>query len=76
MNIVKVGLCLLFSSIFLAQPTYAGYAGCKSDCADDYKSDKEDCINFYGEPDEADDLKMCIEDAKTAYDECIAECDS
>jgi hypothetical protein len=73
MNKVKIGLCLLFFSLFLAQPSYAG---CKSDCLDTYQSAKEDCSNLYEEPDEADDLQMCIDDAKTAYDDCVEECEN
>jgi len=28
------------------------------------------------QPDEADDLGMCIDDAKTQYDDCVEECRS
>jgi hypothetical protein len=55
------------------QPTFAG---CKSDCADEYQSAKEDCNNRYDEPDDADDLTACLNDAKTAYDDCMDECDN
>jgi hypothetical protein len=73
MNKVKIGSCLLLCTLFLAQPSYAG---CKSDCLDEYQSAKEDCINLHDDPDEADDLRMCIDDAKAAYDECVEDCEN
>jgi hypothetical protein len=73
MNKVKLRSCLLLCALFLAQPSYAG---CKTDCLDTYQSAKEDCNNLYDEPDEADDLQMCIDDAKTAYDDCVEECEN
>jgi hypothetical protein len=71
MSKIKSGMCLLLFLLILAQPSYAG---CKSDCIDEYQSEKEDCNNLYDEPDDADDLKICLDDAKDAYDDCIEEC--
>jgi len=52
------------------------WAGCKSDCKDTYQSEVENCHLLYDSPNEADDLQLCIENAKGTYDACIEECDS
>ena len=59
MNKVRLGLCLFLFSLFLALPTYAG---CKSDCEDEYQSAKEECNSQYDEPDDSDELKSCLDD--------------
>jgi len=51
-------------------------AGCKSDCGDNYQTAKEDCLLLHADPDEADDFSMCLDDAKSDYENCIAECES
>ena len=51
-------------------------AGCKTDCQDTYQSAVEECHLLHDTADEADDLKMCIDDAKDEYDSCKEECDS
>src|SRR5437667_12243561 len=40
------------------------WAGCKSDCRDDYESEVESCRLIYDTPDDADELQMCIQNAK------------
>lgn len=72
MNKVKSGLFLLLCALSLAAPSYAG---CKSDCADEYQSAREDCNNQYDDPDDADELQACLDDAKTTYDECVENCE-
>jgi hypothetical protein len=52
------------------------WAGCKSDCADEYQSAVESCKLLYDEPSDSDSLKLCIESAKDDYDSCIEECDN
>jgi hypothetical protein len=52
------------------------WAGCKSDCRDDYDSEVDSCHQRYDDPDDADDLQRCLRDAKDAYESCIEECDS
>ena len=52
------------------------WAGCISDCKDDYDSEVESCKLMYYEPDEADDLQQCIQNAKDEYQSCIDECTS
>ncbi len=51
-------------------------AGCKSDCEDDYESAREDCNLLHDDPDDADWLQMCLQDAASEYEDCIDECDS
>ena len=51
-------------------------AGCKSDCRDEYETEVESCKDQYDDPGEADELKMCIDDAKSEYQSCIDECES
>ena len=31
---------------------------------------------MYDDPDDADDLRRCIDDAKSEYDDCLEECRS
>jgi hypothetical protein len=50
------------------------WAGCKSDCGDEYDSAIESCKSQYDEPDDADTLMSCIDDAKDEYESCIEEC--
>lgn len=52
------------------------WAGCKSDCRDEYQSEIESCHQQYDDPDDADDLKMCLQDAKDQYNDCIEECNN
>ena len=50
------------------------WAGCKSDCRDEYDSAIESCKSQYDEPDDADTLMSCIDDAKDEYESCIEGC--
>jgi len=52
------------------------WAGCKSDCRDEYDSEVESCHEQYDDPDSADELQQCIQEAKDQYESCIEECDS
>ena len=49
-------------------------ANCKSDCQDKYESAVESCKEQYDDPDDADTLQMCIDNAKSEYESCIGEC--
>ena len=64
---VVVGMLLL--------PRYS-ISGCKTDCRDDYESARDTCLLTYSDPDDADDLQMCLQDAKSTYEDCIEECES
>jgi hypothetical protein len=52
------------------------WAGCISDCKDDYNSEVESCKLLYDQPEDADDLQQCIQNAKDEYQSCIDECTS
>ena len=52
------------------------WAGCKSDCRDEYQSEIESCHLLYDDPDDADDLQICVQDAKDQYNDCIEECNN
>jgi hypothetical protein len=51
------------------------WAGCKSDCQDDYQSEVQSCKGNYDDPDDADELKICLDNAKSEYDACVNECE-
>ena len=51
-------------------------AGCKSDCQDEYESAVESCKEQYDDPDDADMLKVCTDNAKSEYESCIDECEN
>lgn len=52
-----------------------GYAGCGGDCDDEYRAAIEDCqLQFGDEPSDADDLAMCIQDAREQYRACAEGC--
>ncbi len=66
-------LAVMLCALFLVE---TAYAGCKSDCSDEYESEKDSCEMMWSEPEEAEDLTSCIDDAKSDYDYCIEECES
>ena len=51
------------------------WAGCKSDCQDDYQSEVQSCRANYDDPDDADELQICIDNAKSEYESCINDCE-
>jgi hypothetical protein len=62
--------------ILLAASSVMVWAGCKSDCRDAYDSEIESCKLIYDDPDDADELRQCIQNASDEYESCIEECDS
>ncbi len=50
------------------------WADCKSDCQNEYESAVKSCKEQY-DPDDADELQMCLDSAKGDYDSCIDECE-
>jgi hypothetical protein len=52
------------------------WAGCKSDCRDEYDSEIESCKSQYDDPDDVDELRQCIQNATDEYEFCIEECNS
>lgn len=51
-------------------------AGCITDCKGEYYSEIDSCRSTYDEPDDADDLRQCVDNAKDEYDDCNGECTS
>ena len=62
--------------VLLAASSVLVWAGCISDCKDNYDSEVESCKSMYDDPDEADDLQQCIQNAKDEYQSCVEECTS
>ncbi len=50
--------------------------GCKSDCQEGIQSEIECCNDQYDDPDDADKLQTCLDDAKREYQSCIDECEN
>ena len=50
-------------------------ADCKSDCQDEYQSEVDSCKTLSDDPDEADTLETCMDDAKNQYESCIEQCE-
>jgi hypothetical protein len=65
-------LILLLLSLFASSVLV--WAGCVSDCKDDYDSALESCKSMYDDPDDADDLEQCIQSAKDEYQSCVEDC--
>jgi hypothetical protein len=66
-----IGILVLLAGPQAVRPAAAG---CTSDCRVEYDSEIDSCRLLYSEPDEADDLRMCIDNAKSEYDSCVYEC--
>jgi hypothetical protein len=71
---VTIGRIALLLVLYSASAAFI-WAGCKSDCKEEFQSEIETCHLTYDRPEDADDLKMCIDAAKEQYDDCIRECD-
>jgi hypothetical protein len=55
--------------VLLSMPN--AWAGCKSDYQDDYQSEVESCKANNDDPDDADELKIYLDNAKSEYDAAI-----
>ena len=74
---IRIGLTSKSISLAIALlATSTISAGCKTDCEDEYESAREDCNLLHDDPDDADWLQMCLEEAQSEYEDCINECDS
>jgi len=51
------------------------WAGCKSDCQEDYNSEVNSCKEQLNDPDDADELKICLDNALSEYNACVKECE-
>jgi hypothetical protein len=63
-----------FAVLILSAATLV-WAGCKTDCKDDYESAVESCKSLYDDPEDSDMLSRCIQTAKDDYESCIEECE-
>jgi hypothetical protein len=65
-------------ALFILTLMYGGQAraDCKADCQNEYQSGVNSCRTQYDDPDDADDLKTCMDDAKKEYDSCLEECET
>ena len=67
-------LLMMLATLILISASPA-WAGCKSDCQNDYQSEVESCRTNYDDPDDADELKICMDNAKSEYDSCVNDCE-
>jgi outer membrane murein-binding lipoprotein Lpp len=58
----------------LAASSVLLWAGCISGCKDEYDSAVASCKSQYDDPEDVDDLELCIQAAKDDYQSCIEEC--
>jgi len=66
---------LMILAMFILMSVSPTWAGCKSDCQDDYQSEVQSCRTNYDDPDDADELQICIDNAKSEYESCINDCE-
>jgi hypothetical protein len=69
-------IVLLIFVLIIVGFSLRSIAGCKSDCQDEYESAVESCKEQYDDPNDADMLKVCIDNAKSEYDPCIDDCEN
>lgn len=67
---------LILPAVLFAVSSAMIWAGCKSDCRDEYESEVASCNRRYDDPDYADELRRCIQNAQDEYEACIEECDN
>jgi hypothetical protein len=60
-----IPLALVVTLITAAAPAWAG-------CKSDYQDAIQSCQMLHDEPDEADDLRLCLEEARDEYESCIS----
>ncbi|MEI9914694.1 MAG: hypothetical protein WDN29_01460 [Methylovirgula sp.] len=66
-----VGLATLLTIAFADDSK----AACGDDCDATYSGDVDDCHSQYGtDPEDADDLAECTQNARDSYDSCLEEC--
>ncbi len=52
------------------------WADCRSDCQEDYNSEVSSCREQFDDPDDADELKICLDNALSEYNTCVNECEN
>ena len=70
---MKLVICLIIGVLLYGSNAWAG---CKSDCRNEYDSEVESCKTQYDDPHDADELQTCMDNAKSEYDSCIHECEN
>jgi hypothetical protein len=66
-------LLILLTFVVLFCASNAG-ADCKTDCEQEFKTATQECKTTYNDPDSADQLQECLDQARTDYDSCLDEC--
>ncbi len=66
-------LLLLGAALFSPPPAWSD---CKSDCQGEYQSEVESCKTQFEDPDDANDLQACFDDATRDYQSCLEECEN
>ena len=67
---------LMLPAVLLSASAAMIWAGCISDCRDEYDSAVASCKSLYDDPDDVDELRQCIQNAKDEYESCVEECNS
>lgn len=65
---------LMITALTISSTPNNIWGDCKSDCGDEYHSAIETCKSQYDEPEDADMLISCIDDAEDGYGSCIEDC--
>ena len=50
------------------------WADCPADCHASYTAELDRCHTKYDNPFDLDELRLCLQDAKAAYDKCLDDC--
>ena len=69
---MKLLICLIIVVLLYGSNAWAG---CKSDCQEEFESAVESCKTQYDDPDDADELQTCMDNAKSEYESCINDCE-
>ena len=70
---------LIFCAIIILLFGFTGqqaWPDCTSDCQNDYQSAVNFCSVQYSDPNDADDLMACMDNAKKEYESCLQECET
>ncbi len=66
---------VLVALILVPASVEKAVAACGEDCDSDYQSATENCQLMYGDnPEEAEDLSMCVQNARDEYRSCVENC--
>jgi hypothetical protein len=58
---------LVLSMLLISGLSFDAWAGCKSDCKDEYESEVKSCKSLYDAPGDSDQLTKCLEKAKDKF---------